>query len=120
MKITTFLIADEVTQDSSNHKTKIEGIFDAIDVASFPAVHKKLFAFTIFEGENKKYNYKVSLEYDSKEILSNESIIDKKVGWEHKIVTKFENIPFLNPGEYIIKIKVDNQIAQKKILVKKQ
>lgn len=120
MKITTFLIADKVIQNTSTRKTNIEGIFDTINATKFPAAHKEFFTFTVFEGENKKYNYKVSIEYNSKELVKYESAVDKKIGWEHSVITRLENIPFPGPGEYIVKVNLDNQNAQRKILLKKQ
>lgn len=119
MKITSLFIADNVRQDPTTKKLYVEGIFSNINANSFPAVHKQLSTLTVFEGKDKKYNYKITIEYESKILMTNEAIINKKDGKEHNIITTFENIPLPNSGEYLVKVKLDNQIMQKTIEVKK-
>ena len=119
MKIITFLIADNIQQNPSNQKISVEGIFDTIFTESFPVIHKQLFALTIFKGVNKKYNYKITIEHKSKILTTSEDIIDKKSGQEHSIVSLFNDTPLEEPGEYTIKVKLDNQTIQKIINVKK-
>ena len=119
MKITSLFIADNVRQDPTTKKLYVEGVFSNINAGSFPAVHKQLSALTVFEGKNKKYNYKITIEHDSKILMTNEAVIDKRGEKEHTVITAFENIPLPKPGEYLVRVKLDNQIIQKTIEAKK-
>jgi len=119
MKINNFLIADKIYINPSTHKLNIEGVFDIIHTKSFPAIHQELFTLTIFEGPNKKYNYHLSLKHNSKIVIESKTTIVKKIGKEHNIITKLNNIPLLETGEHIFEVKLDNQTVKKTIEVKK-
>lgn len=119
MKIVSFLVADKIYKQPDSQKVNVEGVFDFISSESFPALHKKLFVLTIFEGENKKYNYELTIEYKSKTVAKSETIIDKKGGLSHYVISEFNNLPLIEPGEYIFKVKLDTKTAQKIILTKK-
>lgn len=119
MKIVSFLVADKIIKQKDSQKVNIEGVFDFISSERFPVLHKQLFTLTIFEGKNKKYNYELTIEYKSKIMAKSETVVDKKGESSHYVISEFNNLPMMEPGEYIFKVKLNSNTAQKIILVKK-
>lgn len=119
MKINTFLTADKIYTDTSTKKLSIEGIFDIIFAKSLPAFHQELFTITIFEGPNKNYDYHLIFKKGSTIIMESKSTISKTGGKEHNIITRLNNVPLFDEGEYTFEMKLDNQIRRRTIDVKK-
>ncbi len=109
METKAFIVADEVVPGAQN-KAVINGVFDVVFAKSFPAMHKSLATFFAFEGKNKKYKYELFLKYKGNRMKITETEFDKN-NKQHKVISKINNLPFPNEGEYIFEVDLDKKLV---------
>lgn len=121
MEVTLFELADHASQDERG-KLSINGIFDTLGVASFPAVHQQLHLVVRFRAgytdSGEAYHARVVAERpDGSKLLSLESgieVSDIAPGeYSHSnIVFRVQNAQFEESGVYMFRIYIDGEVER--------
>lgn len=114
MQLNYLLTCDAATIDSS-HKMNLVGVFDRVFTESFPTALARMdVAFEIIEVKDADLD--VSLKINHKQTglfiaeLSSKQTIDLAQGDRLRMVASVVNMPFPEEGEYVIELKVNDEI----------
>lgn len=106
------VLCDDVRRED-NGKFILIGLFETIGAASFPVMHPALFVINCWCSGTGVFTQKTRIVapgntnlIEDKETKFNLSNIKSK----HRIVARFNNIRFDNPGEYAVEVLLNNEL----------
>ncbi|MFH0731881.1 MAG: hypothetical protein V2A72_03040 [Candidatus Omnitrophota bacterium] len=113
------VLCDDVRRED-NGKFLLIGLFETIGAASFPVQHRKLFIMNCWCSGMGDFDQRTRILTPSGEKL----IEDKSSNFtlsnlrsKHRIVARFNNILFKDPGEYSVEVLLDNELKVRYPLV---
>jgi len=108
------VVCDDVRFEVGD-KISLMGVFDSINVQSFPTVHPRLAVVAAWAGLRGEAQSEIQLVDPSGSLLANMGVANlketgEKKGARHIAVTL--NVPFKTPGTYEVRIYLDRQLAK--------
>lgn len=128
--VSAFLVCDSVIKDADTGKVSLIGLFNAINVSQFPAVHPSLALFASLTDAEGEYDVRVDLVHVASNTLTARFpppdkppmriASDERLNYTDLIV-RLQGLRFDEPGEYEFRLFVDGKlIALRRFWVRQQ